>query len=376
MRNRLHILPLLALLCGLLVLQPGVSRSALAVELSDALDGTCALGGIVSEAQVQGAWGVLIARLEADGFERAKLEDLFVRLDKAPDPLFMAEKVVELASLQRMSGVALSVPPENAVSFAPPDYQRIAGGFSAAAGRAFMDRNAKLFAGAYKRYGVPAPFIVAVLMVETGLGAELGRHPALHALASMAATDSLEQVLPHVRGVSGQEPALKKMVPEKAAWAYEELKALIRYGDNLGSDLTKIPGSVYGAVGLSQFMPSNIPLYGVDADGDGRINLFKLPDAVYSIASYLSAHGWKKAQTPSAQIQVLRSYNHSDIYASTVYGVAMQIISPTTFSGTQAAQKGGSAVRAARAGAQSALPKNSKNKGTPVTLPSYDALLQ
>lgn len=376
MHSRFSVFPFLALLCGLFCLLPGAPRDARAGELSDALDGTFALGGIVSEARIQGAWDGLIARLEADGFERAKLEDLFARLDKAPDPLFMAEKVVELASLQRISGAALNAPPENAASFAPPDYQRIAGGVSAAAGRAFIDRNAKLFAGAYKHYGVPAPFIVAVLMVETGLGAELGRHPALHALASMAATDSLEQVLPCVRGISGQEPALKKMVPEKAAWAYEELKALIRHGHNLGPDLTKIPGSVYGAVGLSQFMPSNIPVYGVDADGDGRIDLFKLPDAVYSIASYLAAHGWKKAQTPSAQIQVLRSYNHSDIYASTVYGVAMQIISPTTFASAQAAQKGGSAVRAARAGAQSALPRNSKSKEAPVTLPSYDALLK
>lgn len=376
MRSRFSIFPFLALFCGLFCLLPGALRAAKAGELSDSLDGAFALGGVISETRFQDVWGELIARLEADGFERDKLEELFTRLDKAPNPLFMAEKVVELALLQRINSAALSVPPENAASFAPPDYQRLAGGFSAAAGRAFMDRNAKLFAGAYKRYGVPAPFIVAVLMVETGLGAELGRHPALHSLASMAVTGSLEQVLPHVRGISGQEPALKKMVPEKADWAYEELKALIRYGDNLGPDLTKIPGSVYGAVGLSQFMPSNIPLYGVDADGDGRINLFKLPDAVYSIASYLSAHGWKKAQTPSAQIQVLRSYNHSDIYASTVYGVAMQIISPSTFAGTQAAQKGGSAVRAARAGAQNALPKNSKSKEAPVTLPNYDALLK
>ncbi len=369
MRGRfLPAVTLVMALCCCLALVP---RSFAAGRLAGALNSAYTLGETLADAQAQNSWSPLISRLAADGFDRGELEELFARLDKAPAPLFMAEKVVELASLHKLHGVALAVPPEEAASFAPPDYQRLAGGFSAAAGRAFMDRNARLFAGVYKRYGVPAPFIVAVLMVETGLGAELGRHPALHALASMAVYDSLDSLLPSLRGVSGREETLKKAVPEKAAWAYAELKALLLCRHHLGPDLEKIPGSVYGAVGLCQFMPSNIPIYGVDADGDGRINLFKLPDAAYSIACYLSAHGWKKALTPAAQVQVLRSYNHSDVYASTVYGVAMQIISPTTFAAEKAAQKGGSAVGAARAGARNALPPNSKSKQAPVVLPGY-----
>lgn len=347
-------------------------RFAAAGTLSDAMGGALSLGAVLSDTRIYG-WHALIARLEVDGFERRETEALFARLNKSPDPLFMAEKIVELALLHRIRAAALNAPPEQAAFFAPPDYRRMAGGVSAAAGRAFMDRHARLFAGAYKRFGVPAPFIVAVLMVETGLGAELGRHPALHALASMAAIESLDLVLAHVQGISGKEPVLQKAVAEKNAWAYSELKEFLRYGGNLGPDLATIPGSVYGAVGLSQFMPSNILVYGIDADGDGRVNLFALPDAVYSIANFLAAHGWKQARTPAAQLQVLRRYNHSDIYAATVYGVAMQLISPTIFAGTRA---GGSVVRAARAEARNALAKNAGNKSAPVMLRSYNALLQ
>ncbi len=50
-----------------------------------------------------------------------------------------------------------------------------------------------------------------------------------------------------------------------------------------------------GAVGMPQFMPSNIIKFGREFSGDGRINIFKSgADSIGSIANYLHKHGWKR----------------------------------------------------------------------------------
>ena len=54
---------------------------------------------------------------------------------------------------------------------------------------------------------------------------------------------------------------------QKAAWAYKELKALLIYARSAGFDPASIPGSVYGAIGICQFMPTNAVRYGADLDG-------------------------------------------------------------------------------------------------------------
>ena len=54
-----------------------------------------------------------------------------------------------------------------------------------------------------------------------------------------------------------------------------------------------VQGSYAGAVGLPQFMPSSIKRFGVDIDGDGKIDInHSTADTIGSIANYLSKHGW------------------------------------------------------------------------------------
>ncbi len=56
-----------------------------------------------------------------------------------------------------------------------------------------------------------------------------------------------------------------------------------------------------GAVGMPQFMPSNIIKFGREFSGDGRINIFKSgADSIGSIANYLHKHGWKRGGGPLA----------------------------------------------------------------------------
>ncbi len=330
-------------------------------------------------AAVQGAlsWRPLVTRLAADGFDPEKTAALFASLNAPPLPEFMGQKAVELYA--RYGKASLTIPDAERVKFAPPDYTRIAGGMTVSAGRRAMESNKTFFEGLYKRFGVPAPFIVAVMMVETGLGAELGRQSALHALGSMAVTDSLAPLLPVLSGVDKNREEMETLIKARSDWAYNELKALLDYAGKTGKNAATIPGSVYGAIGICQFMPSNIPFYGVATSKKRPVpDLFLFSDAAASVARYLSAHGWHKAKMPSAQLAVLRTYNNSDIYASTVYGVASALMAPTTHGSAESARKGGNAVRAARESARQSLPSGSGKKGVKgvETLRDYSKLLE
>ncbi len=72
-------------------------------------------------------------------------------------------------------------------------------------------------------------------------------------------------------------------------------------------------------------MPSNVLCYGIDADKDGRIDLFAKADALYSTANYLRGHGWKCTMDRDSQLQVILEYNKSLVYANTVLAVAEKL---------------------------------------------------
>ena len=171
-----------------------------------------------------------------------------------------------------------------------------------------------------RMFVVPKEIVISILLVETELGRNLGGRGAFNTLASMASSD-LETIRPYLAPdllTDRNENFARTRCRQKAEWAYEELKSLIRYSSERGIDPLSIPGSIYGAIGLCQFMPSQIPLYGVDADKDGLINLFSEQDALYSVANYLSAHGWQCGISTKRQHRVILAYNNSNIYASTV----------------------------------------------------------
>jgi hypothetical protein len=72
-----------------------------------------------------------------------------------------------------------------------------------------------------------------------------------------------------------------------------------------------------GAGGPMQFLASTWATYGVDGDGDGRIDRWDPADAIFSAANYLSASG-----APQDYRKAIYAYNHAWWYVEEVEGWA------------------------------------------------------
>jgi membrane-bound lytic murein transglycosylase B len=146
------------------------------------------------------------------------------------------------------------------------------------AGRRFWQAHADTLARAEQVYGVPAWLVVGIIGVETLYGQHTGRFRALDALATLAF----------------DFPAAHPRAAQRSAFFRDELAALLRLSRHTGTAPTEWLGSYAGAMGLPQFMPSNWQRFGVDFDGDGRVDLLgSAADAIGSVARYMQGHGWQ-----------------------------------------------------------------------------------
>src|SRR5581483_4183861 len=60
-----------------------------------------------------------------------------------------------------------------------------------------------------------------------------------------------------------------------------------------------------GAMGMTQFLPSEFYKHGVDFDGDGKIDIWNsMPDALASAAKQLLAKGWQRGLRWAFEVKV------------------------------------------------------------------------
>ena len=192
--------------------------------------------------------------------------------------------------------------------------------------RRYMREHTEALESAHKKFGVDPEVITAIILVETKLGTYLGRSTIFNNLSTMAVMSGTAQRqdiwvnLPEDRRI--EKSAFEKKADRKSAWAYKELKALLTYAKREGIDPGGINGSYAGAMGIAQFMPSNILAYAEDGNQDGRVDLFNHTDAIASIASYLKHYGWKPGLSSEAAGKVIYHYNHSKYYVNTVLKIS------------------------------------------------------
>jgi lytic murein transglycosylase len=121
------------------------------------------------------------------------------------------------------------------------------------------------------RFGVPATIVLAIWGRESDYGRSPEPFDAVRVLATQAYVGR-----------------------RKDSYRNEFIMALKMLGDGAVSR-KDFRASWGGAVGLTQFLPSEYYKHGVDLDGDGKVDLFhSVPDALASAASQLLDKGWQR----------------------------------------------------------------------------------
>lgn len=174
----------------------------------------------------------------------------------------------------------------------------------AAQGRKLLARNPGLFASIEKTYGVPPGPIITVWGMETGFGHFMGNTPTLSSVATLA-YDCRRSAF-----FTDQFVAALKLV-EKGELAINAI------------------GASHGEIGHTQFLPKNVLEYGVDGDGDGRIDLIRSSaDALASTANYFRGHGWQPGagyQPGQPNFAVIQEWNAATVYEQAIAIIAADI---------------------------------------------------
>lgn len=213
----------------------------------------------------------------------------------------------------------------------PPDYSFNYNDKSVKKAKEFISQNAELLQNAENSYHIPKEVLTSILWVETKFGTILGKNNIPSVFLSVALANQPEYLAMNKenlrkdwKGTDAELQALdekiEKRAQRKAAWAIGELMALDTLRRVSPLQPLEIYGSSAGAFGLSQFLPSSYLRWAKDGNSDGRINLFELRDAVFSIANYLTVNGWGKNR--SEQESAVFHYNNSKDYVAAVLTLA------------------------------------------------------
>ena len=250
-------------------------------------------------------------RLIADGLDENLVRSVY------QNPLVKLELEVVAANLVR--------------SEAALNYDQFLSKYSVHKAKRYIERHGTSLEEANQRFGVEPPVVVAVLMVETALGTYPGKYQTINVLSTMAVSQDPAVRKKIFAGLTEEQKhmqsraVMSKRLTKRATRSYRELKAVLNYAHKNDIDPFTLFGSSEGAIGIPQFLPSNIEHYGRDGDGDGRIDLFNHPDAIASVAFYLRAHHWGRADNAKQKKKVLLYYNRSNYYVDTVYTLAQKL---------------------------------------------------
>lgn len=190
----------------------------------------------------------------------------------------------------------------------------------------YLKKHRAVFKNMERTYCVDKEIITAIILVETRLGTYLGRRSVLNTLSTMASLNDPDVKNMLWRKISGSSTFTRekfdKKAEKKSTWAYSELKDFLKYANRENIDPLSVCGSYAGAMGITQFMPSNVLAIAKDGNRDGRVDLFNHADAIASVANYLQHHGWRAGIDDKKAYKILLRYNYSKYYANIILKIA------------------------------------------------------
>ena len=216
---------------------------------------------------------------------RAEAEALGISdatLDAALSGINPIDRVLELDRSQ----------PEGRLSFAE-SLQRQTPQARIDRGRRLLEENRDLLAEIGAAYGVQPRFIVALWGMETSYGSFTGGYPVIQSLVTLA--------------YDGRRSAYFRAESMKALQILDEGHIAI----------ADMKGSWAGAMGQSQFMPSNFLRLAVDHDGDGKRDIWSTrADVFASAANFLATAGWNDDVTWGRQVRVPKGFHNETLFGT------------------------------------------------------------
>ncbi|MGJ8610197.1 MAG: lytic murein transglycosylase [Octadecabacter sp.] len=158
------------------------------------------------------------------------------------------------------------------------------------------NKNPGFYTSLESAYGVPAGILLAIHGMETGFGRTMGNTPVV---------DSITTVAYDCRRSGFFTP--------------HAIAALVLV--DRGGLAPSQRGAAHGEMGHTQFLPGNALQYGVDADGNGRVDFYSLSDSLASTANFLRQKGWQPGQgfqEGSANFRVLNEWNAATVYQQAI----------------------------------------------------------
>lgn len=163
-------------------------------------------------------------------------------------------------------------------------------------GRSRKAKNADFYAALERGYGVPAGVIIAIHGMETGFGNFMGDTNVVSAITTLAYDCRRSDFFrPHM------------------------FAALVLV--DRGEISPQTIGARHGELGHTQFLPGNALAYGVDGNGDGRIDFTNQADALASTANFLAQKGWQPGlgyQEGEPNFAVIKAWNAATVYQQAI----------------------------------------------------------
>ncbi len=158
--------------------------------------------------------------------------------------------------------------------------------FLAARGRKLDVKWRKELVAIEREYGVPRSMILAIFGRETAYGSYQLRRDAIRALATQA------------------------YLGRRADFFRNELLLALKILQEGHVSRRKMRSSWAGALGLTQFMPSDFYKHAVDFDGDGRRDLWNsVPDALASAAQQFVNNGWQRGRRWGDEVRLPKNFD-------------------------------------------------------------------
>ncbi|WP_247716864.1 lytic murein transglycosylase [Gymnodinialimonas ceratoperidinii] len=163
--------------------------------------------------------------------------------------------------------------------------------------------NAEFYGSLERAFGVPAAVLVAIHGMETGFGNFLGDANVVSAIATLAYD-----------------------CRRSAFFSEHALAALLLVDRGVISSASI--GAMHGELGHTQFLPGNVLRYGIDGNGDGRLDMNNLTDAMASTANFLRQNGWRPNrgyQEGQRNFSAIQAWNAAPVYQRAIAIMARQI---------------------------------------------------